>query len=83
VRARIETDTRTRDLFLHTLLERSSLAKAKLVKCRTAKESLSELDQVVHRLIELKTNDQVCGELKDHVIDLYSRVIAGILKRES
>ena len=37
---------------------------------------------ILNKLIELKINDQVCGELKDHIIDLYTRIIAGILKRE-
>ncbi len=30
--------------------------------------------------MELKPSDSICTELRDHVLDLYQRVISGLIK---
>jgi hypothetical protein len=46
------------------------MLKQKCLKMK-ARESLSELELNVAKLMELKPPDAVCAELRDHVLDFY------------
>jgi len=41
------------------------------------RDSLSELELNISRLMELKPADAVCSELRDHILDFYQRITIG------
>jgi len=46
------------------------------------RESLNELELSVGKFMELKSQDKVLIELRDHLLDLYQRVISSYLKTQ-
>jgi hypothetical protein len=52
------------------LIDRSNFLKQKCIKLKP-RESLSELELNVAKLIELKPSDAISIELRDHLLDLY------------
>ena len=46
-----------------------------------ARDSLSELELNISRLMELKPADSACAELRDHVLDFYQRITIGQLRQ--
>jgi len=45
------------------------------------RDSLSELELNISRLMELKPLDAACAELRDHILDFYQRIVIGQLKQ--
>ena len=76
IKLRQEQEQRQRDSFLNNLIDRSSLLKQKCLKLK-ARDSLSELELNISRLMELKPQDSVCAELRDHILDFYQRITIG------
>jgi hypothetical protein len=70
VRLTQESDQRQRDAFVTQLIDRSNFLKQKCIKLKP-RESLSELELNVAKLIELKPSDAISIELRDHLLDLY------------
>jgi|LakMenEpi03Aug12_release.lakeMendotaPanAssembly.Ray.scaffolds.fasta_scaffold5471086_1 hypothetical protein len=47
-----------------------------------AKDSLTELETGVARLMEIRPADAISVELRDHILDTYQRVISNLLKSQ-
>ncbi len=77
---RQEAEQRQRYTFLTNLIDKSSMLKQKCLKMKP-RDSLSELELNISRLMELKPLDTTSAELRDHVLDFYQRIAIGQLKQ--
>lgn len=49
---------------------------------RNLRESLNEIELGIGQIYDLKADsDRVCGELRDHIMELYQRTVVGLLKK--